>query len=50
MRACEEGWVGTSGYRRADGTHQKYAIAFQSYSRLLVRVSKDGAQCASCRS
>lgn len=29
MRACEEGWIGTDGYRRADGTHQKYAIAFQ---------------------
>jgi hypothetical protein len=28
-RACEEGWVGTSGYVRADGSRQQRAIAFQ---------------------
>ena len=28
-RACEEGWVGTTGYLRADGTHQGSALAFQ---------------------
>lgn len=28
-RACEEGWVGTQGYVRPDGTRQRYAIAFQ---------------------
>jgi len=28
-RACEEGWVGTDGYLRADGTRQRRAIAFQ---------------------
>ena len=28
-RACEEGWVGTSGYIRADGTRQGSALAFQ---------------------
>jgi len=28
-RACEEGWVGTNGYERADGSRQRYAIAFQ---------------------
>ena len=28
-RACEEGWVGTNGYRRADGTRQGSALAFQ---------------------
>lgn len=28
-RACEEAWVGTSGYTRADGTQQRYALAFQ---------------------
>lgn len=28
-RACEEGWIGTHGYRRADGVLQKYALAFQ---------------------
>jgi len=28
-RAYEEGWVGTNGYLRADGTRQKRAIAFQ---------------------
>lgn len=29
MRACEEGWVGTSGYLCTDGTRQRYALAFQ---------------------
>ncbi len=29
MQALEEGWVGTSGYRRPDGTWQRWAIAFQ---------------------
>ncbi len=28
-RACEEAWVGTAGYHRADGLLQRYAIAFQ---------------------
>lgn len=28
-RACEEGWVGTRGYRRADGSWQRRALAFQ---------------------
>ena len=28
-RACEEGWVGTHGYVRADGTRQNHALAFQ---------------------
>ncbi len=28
-RACEEGWVGTTGYVRPDGTRQRRAIAFQ---------------------
>lgn len=27
-RAVEEGWVGSNGYRRADGTRQKRALAF----------------------
>lgn len=28
-RACEEGWVGVAGYRRADGIWQRHALAFQ---------------------
>jgi hypothetical protein len=28
-RACEEAWIGTAGYVRADGTRQRWAIAFQ---------------------
>jgi hypothetical protein len=28
-RACEEAWIGTHGYVRADGTRQRHAIAFQ---------------------
>lgn len=28
-RACEEGWIGTAGYRRPDGTRQHRALAFQ---------------------
>jgi len=28
-RACEEAWVGTDGYRHADGSQQRYALAFQ---------------------
>ncbi len=28
-RACEEAWVGVCGYRRADGSQQRYALAFQ---------------------
>ena len=28
-RACEEAWVGTAGYRRADGSWQRRALAFQ---------------------
>jgi hypothetical protein len=30
-KAFEEGWVGTNGYIRADGTRQKRAIAFQGH-------------------
>jgi WD40 repeat protein len=29
QRAFEEGWVGTNGYVRADGSRQKHALAFQ---------------------
>lgn len=29
QRACEEGWVGTNGYVRADGRRQRHALAFQ---------------------
>ncbi len=32
-RAFEEGWVGTNGYRRADGTRQRRALAFQGLVR-----------------
>jgi hypothetical protein len=28
-RACEEGWVGTNGYVRRDGSRQRHALAFQ---------------------
>lgn len=28
VRACEEGWVGTRGYQRTDGTWQRRALAF----------------------
>lgn len=28
-RACEEAWVGTAGYTRADGTRQRHALAWQ---------------------
>jgi dipeptidyl aminopeptidase/acylaminoacyl peptidase len=28
-RACEEGWVGTNGYIRADASRQRHALAFQ---------------------
>lgn len=30
-RACEEGWVGTAGYVRADGSRQRHALAFQGH-------------------
>ncbi len=30
-KACEEGWVGTYGYVRADGTRQRRALAFQGH-------------------
>ena len=30
-RAFEEGWVGTNGYVRADGSRQKHALAFQGH-------------------
>jgi hypothetical protein len=30
-RACEEGWVGSDGYVRADGARQKRALAFQGH-------------------
>ncbi|HTL57541.1 MAG TPA: DUF3748 domain-containing protein [Candidatus Limnocylindrales bacterium] len=29
QRACEEGWIGTNGYVRADGSRQQHALAFQ---------------------
>ena len=32
-RAFEEGWVGTNGYVRADGTRQRWALAFQGKAR-----------------
>lgn len=28
-RACEEGWIGSAGYVRADGSRQRHALAFQ---------------------
>jgi len=28
-RACEEGWIGTNGFERVDGTRQRRALAFQ---------------------
>lgn len=28
-RACEEGWMGSSGYQHSDGTWQRRALAFQ---------------------
>lgn len=31
QKAFEEGWVGTGGYVRADGTRQRYALAFQGH-------------------
>ena len=31
IRACEEGWVGRSGYLRADGGRQHRALAFQGH-------------------
>ncbi len=31
QRAFEEGWIGTNGYRRADGMRQKRALAFQGH-------------------
>lgn len=37
-RAYEEGWIGDNGYRRSDGTWQRYALAFQG----LVRVHGGG--------
>jgi hypothetical protein len=30
-KAFEEGWIGTAGYLRADGTRQRYALAFQGH-------------------
>jgi hypothetical protein len=30
-KAFEEAWVGTHGYLRADGTRQRYALAFQGH-------------------
>lgn len=30
-KACEESWVGTNGYVRADGTRQRRALAFQGH-------------------
>jgi WD40 repeat protein len=31
QRAFEDGWIGTNGYLRADGTRQKRALAFQGH-------------------
>ena len=31
QRACEEGWIGTNGYARANSTRQKHALAFQGH-------------------
>ena len=36
QKAFEEGWIGTNGYVRADGSRQNHALAFQG----LVRSSK----------
>jgi hypothetical protein len=33
QRACEEGWVGTNGYLRPDGSRQRRALAFQGEVR-----------------
>ncbi|MCC7375638.1 MAG: DUF3748 domain-containing protein [Verrucomicrobiales bacterium] len=33
QKAFEEGWIGTEGYRRPDGTRQRYALAFQGHVR-----------------
>jgi hypothetical protein len=33
QRACEEGWVGTDGYVRPDGSRQQHALAFQGQVR-----------------
>ncbi|HEY2952305.1 MAG TPA: DUF3748 domain-containing protein [Verrucomicrobiae bacterium] len=30
-RAFEEGWIGTNGYERADGSRQRHALAFQGH-------------------
>jgi hypothetical protein len=30
-RACEEGWIGTNGYVRPDGSRQRRALAFQGH-------------------
>jgi hypothetical protein len=30
-RACEEGWIGTAGYVRVDGSRQRHALAFQGH-------------------
>ena len=40
-RACEEGWVGTNGYVRRDGSRQNHALAFQGEI-----VSREGAAVA----
>lgn len=32
-RAFEEAWIGDRGYRRADGSWQRYALAFQGHVR-----------------
>jgi hypothetical protein len=33
QRACEEGWVGTNGYVRRDGSRQQHSLAFQGQVR-----------------
>jgi hypothetical protein len=38
-KAFEEGWVGTDGYKRADGTRQRRALAFQGMVRAAAGTS-----------
>ncbi|MCP5520060.1 MAG: DUF3748 domain-containing protein [Verrucomicrobiales bacterium] len=42
IRACEEGWVGTNGYVRPDGTRQQRALAFQG--TVLTQDGRDVAE------
>lgn len=38
-KAVEEGWIGTSGYVRVDGTRQRHALAFQGHVRTATGTS-----------